>query len=532
MTGSRLTLRAEHRSLEGYLRERLPREQWERVLLPSFNQWAIATAVVAELSATLHRMGAQPTIALWADETPVRDVGWTTSGRLSRILRSRGRDARVRAGLEAFGLPASAFVRPPIAPWQPGAALPEPEALYRSALRQLTYRGAPLGRALLQVHPDRNTPVSDDHLWPRRWVDACIRSYAYVFDQVVELIVQRGSTAVAVFNGRFLHDAAAAAAARHMGVPVLSYDFGGNDTDFDLTVDHTHDWSALQRRMLHLYEDWDPSERERLGARWFEERRKHVDPRNTPFTESQNVGTGIEKPPGKRLVVFFSSSGDEISELELDWAGFFFGQEGALMAVAEICRELPNVVLVVRTHPHKRHKPKRDVEDWHRAVEEASPDIHIDEFSPVDSYTLMDQADVVITYGSTTGVEAAYCQRPVAVLGPSAYDVLGCAFRAKTRESLKEFIASPFMGSDVGALAYGLMMLRRGFLFHHVTPQGEIGGTKLIDSNKVILKVSDVLQRFSHWRLRWRRAQLSSSEPSAFKAKGKVPLKGPLSLWR
>ena len=52
------------------------------------------------------------------------------------------------------------------------------------------------------------------------------------------------------------------------------------------------------------------------------------------------------------------------------------------------------------------------------------------------SYPLMRQSDVVVTYGSTTGVEAGYAERPVIVMGPSAYDELGCAVRVRTDEEL------------------------------------------------------------------------------------------------
>ena len=488
-------VRAEHPSLHGYLNEVLTAEQRSRLLLPSFNQWGITTAVVGEIAATLHDMSDTPIVALWADRTPVKDVGWTTSRRLSRLFLSPSRDDHLRKSLLTLGLPRSAFPNPPIKRWRPVDALPKVERLNRSSIRRLTYRGAPVGRAVLQVHPDTNTPVTDDYLWPRRWVELCVQSFAYVFDQTLELIEQGRAKAMAVFNGRFLHDAAATAAAQRAGIPVLAYDFGGNDTDFDLTIDDTHDWSALQRRMLRLYESWDPDERQGLGSSWFEDRRTHRDPRNALFVESQDPGTGVALGSGQKLVAFFSSSGDEISELDLDWTEYFNDQPGALKAVAEVCRTLPNTTFLIRTHPHKRMKPERDVADWHAAVAQASPDIHLDEFSNVDSYTLMSQADVVVTYGSTTGVEAAYAKRPVVVLGPSAYDELGCALRVRTLDELRAALSNPTPGDWDGALAYGLMMRRRGFHATRFSIDDKPGSRTLQvlrDSNSIVLRLSDL----------------------------------------
>lgn len=488
------SIRAEHESLEGYLRTVLEPRKLERVAIISFSQWEMNTAAVGEIAATLHAMGTSPVLALWADETPLKDVGWSTSRRLARLFMSRARDEWVERGLLGLGLSKDSVTCPPIDPWRPAAEIPTAKHLYRSAIRQLTYRGAPVGRAILQVHPDSNTPITDDHDWPRLWVEQSLLSFAWAFDQSYELLTKSEATALVVFNGRFLHDSAAASAAEKLGIPVLSFDFGGNDTDFDLTIDHTHDWSALQQRMLTMYNSWDAKERDEIGARWFEERLQHTDPRNLLFTESQTVGTGIEKPEGQRLVVFFSSSGDEISELDLDWSEYFFSQEGALNAVANVCRELGNTLLLVRTHPHKRHKPQRDVEEWHAAVAAASPDIHLDEFSEVDSYTLMRQADVVVTYGSTTGVEAAYAQRPVVVMGPSAYDELGCAIRVTNERELRDALARPRPGNQAGALSYGLMMRRRGFANRYVMRHDGnqvLGGVKIRDAHPIVLKLSD-----------------------------------------
>ncbi len=496
---------AERASLEDYLRKVLTEEQCQRVLILSFNQWEIATNVVAEIGATLHAMGTSPIIGLWANDTPVKDVGWTTSRMLSRALLTATRDDRVRHGLRAFGLPKNEFVRPPIRHWQPVEPLPSIDGLYRTAIRGLEYRGGAVGRAILQVHPDRDTPVTDEHSWPRAWVEESVRSFAWVYDQAAEVIRRQGATAAVVFNGRFLHDAAVAAAASHAGLPVLSYDFGGNDTDFDLTIDDTHDWSALQGRMRDMFDGWDPSERDALGSRWFEERRSHADPRNRLFVESQEVGSGFDKPEGARLVTYFSSSGDEISELDLDWNDYFLGQPQALQAVADACRREPNTLLLVRTHPHLRMKPKRDVEEWHAAVAGVGPDVHLDEFSPVDSYTLMRQSDVVVTYGSTTGVEAAYAGCPVVVMGPSAYDELGCATRVITDQQLGDAIAAATPGEHRGAVAYGLMMLRRGFVNRYVKrldqKTSELAGVPLRDASSSVLKISYVMVERERRRL-------------------------------
>jgi len=463
-----MTLRAEHDSLIGYLESVLTPEQLSRPLLTNFNHWNFAQGSLSEIALTLLKNGSDVTIAFWADKTPMLDVAWETSRKIGTLLLSPTREQQIEKALKRAGLQNQSFAKPPINHWHPQEEIILPKVMNRSSIRAMRYRGADMGRAILQVHPDRETPMTDEFMWPGKWVDLAAKSFAYVFDQVTELIKHRDITVVALYNGRFLHDRAVAAAAQRLGIPLLNYDLGGNQTNFDLTIDDTHDWEALQRRMLSLYERWDPEERDALGSSWFLERTQHIDPTNARFVEAQKIGSMIELPKDKKIVVYFSSSGDEIIELDLNWDAYFGGQENALRLLSKICSEDPNIFLVVRSHPHKRHKPTNDVKEWLAAVEEASPDIHLDPHSDVDSYALMRRADVVVTYGSTSGIEAAFAGKPVAVMGPSAYNILGAASSVTNEDELRSVIEDPQPGNLAGAVSYGLLCHRRGFNYSEV----------------------------------------------------------------
>ena len=498
-----MTIRAEHPSLTAFIEESLSADERRHVLFVSFTQWGFALAALADTAACLHRMGTEPTLAFWACSTPMHDTGWSTSHNLSRIFLSPSRDQRVRDALIDFGIPRSSLAKPPIHHWHPKAPVNIDRPMNRTEIKALEYVGSPMGLAMLQVRTLTDVPVTDAYYWPQRLLQLAARSYAYAYDQTAELIQTRGITAVAVYNGRFLHDRAAAAAAQAAGLPVLYYDTGGIDTDFDLTDNVTHDWSDLQRRMLHLYDTWPADERDAVGGSWFSDRLNHKAADNALFVEAQEIGSTIERPDTDCLVVYFSSSGDEIAELELDWSQFIGSQHDALIALAEECRQRPGYTLVIRSHPHKRMKPKLDVEEWLATVAQADPDIHIDQHSPIDTYELMRLADIVVTYGSTTGVEAAFANKPVIVLGPSAYDQLGCATLARRPEQLGELLDIREAGSWPGAVSYGLMMRRRGFTYEFVvrTPNGshELAGREFAEPRAIVKHGSNLLGRLQNW---------------------------------
>ena len=58
----------------------------------------------------------------------------------------------------------------------------------------------------------------------------------------------------------------------------------------------------------------------------------------------------------------------------------------------------------------------------------------------------MREADLVITYGSTSGIEAAFAHKPVIVMGPSAYNILGAATQVFNEDELRSAITKPTCG--------------------------------------------------------------------------------------
>jgi hypothetical protein len=500
------SLRAERDSPLDYLSSVLSVEQLKRPLLTNFNHWNTAQGALADIALAMHNTGSTVTIAFWADRTPMLDVAWESSRKIGSLFFSPTREQQLERALKEMGLKSLNFPKPLLKHWTPEEPIDLPELCNRTNIRSMKYRGTELGRAILQVNPDQNTPMTDKHLWPRKWVEAAAHSFAFVYDQVLALIQERNITCVFVYNGRFLHDWAVAAAAKSLGIPVLNYDLGGHHTDYDLTIDDTHDWEALQRRMLNLYDTWDPHERDSLGSSWFLERTAHQDPLNSKFVEAQSIGTAVQVPEGKKTVVFFSSSGDEISELDLNWDDYFESQENALHVVSRICKEDPNVFFVVRSHPHKRHKPDLDVSEWLASVENAAPDLHLNPHSEVDSYTLMRQADLVITYGSTTGIEAAFAGKPVIVMGPSAYNSLGAAVQVFDENDLRMAIREPRVGSHASAISFGLLMKRRGFNFHQIKATSdtnfEIGSRSVTQTSPLVAKCSHIYKNYRMQKLR------------------------------
>jgi len=102
-----------------------------------------------------------------------------------------------------------------------------------------------------------------------------------------------------------------------------------------------------------------------------------------------------------------------------------------------------------------------------------------------------------VTYGSTSGVEAGFLGKPVIVMGPSAYNKLGCALEVFNADQLRTAIEIPPAPNSSAALSYGLMMQRRGFNYERLgkTVQGTsmLAGIEIKPANELVRKLSHAL---------------------------------------
>src|SRR5690606_1918497 len=89
--------------------------------------------------------------------------------------------------------------------------------------------------------------------------------------------------------------------------------------------------------------------------------------------------------------------------------------------------------------------------------------------SPVDTYTLIDKADVVICYLSTVGIEAAYRGTPTIILSRALYERLGVTYNPTTTQELNNLLLSETLIAKPSdrALEYGYYMKTHGIRYKY-----------------------------------------------------------------
>jgi capsule polysaccharide modification protein KpsS len=97
--------------------------------------------------------------------------------------------------------------------------------------------------------------------------------------------------------------------------------------------------------------------------------------------------------------------------------------------------------------------------------------------SDVDSYTLCEMADKVITFNSTMGVESVYWGTPVILIGRAYYEGLKCFYKPKDHEEVITLIKSNLeVKNKTESLKYGYWQLRLGTEYRYYKSSGVTSG--------------------------------------------------------
>ena len=121
----------------------------------------------------------------------------------------------------------------------------------------------------------------------------------------------------------------------------------------------------------------------------------------------------------------------------------------------------------------------------------------------IDTYALMDAADIVVTFGSTIGAEAAFWGKPVVLLGNSFYDRLEGFYVPATHEEaivLLQQDLQPIPSKDV--LKYGYWELERGIYYKYYKGTALFEGTfmgKSIAVTRLQKLVNFLLVKKTRW---------------------------------
>ena len=201
-------------------------------------------------------------------------------------------------------------------------------------------------------------------------------------------------------------------------------------------VDFWRDWESipLTRAALERTMKWLINRRYGRNLTWYAY--------NRSVTWDRTVKQRLNLRRDKKLLALFTSSTEETAgDRELE--GAYQLQSTWVQDVVDWVKDRNDAELVIRVHPHLAGKSgltrANDEFRFYQEMKASAPRntriVMPDE--SLNSYALMDEADVGLTFGSSTGIEMAMLGKPVVLASRNFYEVGSHIIKVGTRESLR-----------------------------------------------------------------------------------------------
>lgn len=275
---------------------------------------------------------------------------------------------------------------------------------------------------------------------------------------------------VYIYNGRWSMVRSAVRACEQAGVEFYTHERGSDFRKFALYRNGLpHDKAAFRARVRAAWAARGAGAAA-LGEAFFTGRRQRVEQNWFSFVKGQEAGR-VPADWGRtaRRLVWFTSSEFEYAAIGEGATGRIYPNqpEAAPRLARLLAARSPGVHVWVRVHPNDRSA--ETTRRWTAATAGLHNVTLVLPEAPVDSYALLDGAERVLTFGSTTGIEATFWGKPAVCADFSFYDGLEAHYEATTEAELIELLTRPGLPAQPreGALACGYYLQTFGEEFAH-----------------------------------------------------------------
>ncbi len=370
-------------------------------------------------------------------------------------------------------------------------------------LRLYTYKGANLGLGVLSSLISRTgNSLCDPKDYPDL-VNLYLESSAFVFEKAFSILNNYKPKKIISFNGRFACAKAIFESAYILGIPHQYHERGATFDKYEIYDKQPHNLPYIREEMK-IY--WETStlyldEKIAESKKYFEGRRSGDGIGWISFIDNQTRGMTPSDVDGRKIV-YFSSSDDEYVAIEKKYLdslrhSIFEDQRHAIQALVDWVSNQEKTNLIIRVHPHLM---KKSIEDrkWWTSLNGKNVNL-IPPESPIDSYALIDWSDLVVTYGSTMGIEATYWGKPSISIGPANYSGFGCVYEPESIQDLFNLLEKTDLHklSQDTCFVYGFYQMSFGIPYKYYKPETLFDGKFLDKEITVYPEWVDVLRNFS-----------------------------------
>lgn len=339
-------------------------------------------------------------------------------------------------------------------------------------IKNLQYKEVHIGYAAFSTYLSfiaRNLAPSIDNKF-KTYFDSLLLRCCRFTDIVEAAINQYQPDSVGLFNARLIDNRPIVDICKLKHIDYTSYEHKmvlGNQplrTYFHNSTPHDVDEITKQINQDWFSTETPTLEKISLSKKFFENRRNAIAAGDKVYIKDQLYGLLPKSWDNKKHnIVIFNSSEDEFASIGESFEQFYLfpSQLIGLKTIFERHQNDNDIHFYLRVHPNLKNVPYL----FHTLLlsfGEKYPNVTvIPSTSPISTYSLIDAADKVIVFGSTTGAESVYWGKPTILLGNATYRKLDICYIPKDYEEMDALISNKSLSAKnkEGALKFGYHFL-------------------------------------------------------------------------
>jgi hypothetical protein len=349
-----------------------------------------------------------------------------------------------------------------------------PEFKYKSVteIKKIEYKGCFIGYGALSsyVSYTRNMePLIDDNF--RSYFDSLLQSQIILISVFEKILSETKFEGIYLYNGRWadvrpIYDICKR---NNINVNVLeSINNGTTSFEREIYVNVLpQNIDFVNKKIEKTWEDspLDYNEKVEIATEFYEKSRRSENTRHDliVYTKNQIANKLPDNWNDNKInISILNSSEDEFIALGEEWEKYriFPSQEQGIIEILTLFKRNGKYHFYLRIHPNLSevkygyHKRLINIEKEFNNITVIPAE------SQVNTYSLIENSQKVIVFGSTVGIEACYLRKPVILLGGTFYYLQNSAYIPKTLSELHELILDEIPPKPIeGAIKYGFYLM-------------------------------------------------------------------------
>ena len=344
-------------------------------------------------------------------------------------------------------------------------------------LRKYENNGVPFGAMVVsQIVDDLRDCFADLNIFNKK-INNFIENGKRLYLEARKIIRNNAIDKVYVWNGRRISDGPVCYAANHEGIDYEVFMQGGKSgTYMTFSAPTCQDIHEHKKRINILINDCKVK-----GVSDFIKKEAEIFYRTQRYGGDNFPGyfhfakafsdnkIGVIENNGKNVLIIFTSSFWEFFAIEGFSGGVYENHYAGIKQIINDERITDNYKVIVRWHPNLKScgaSERRVIDEIISKATSLEVEHHLPE-SVVNSYHLIEGANIVIAFGSTIGAEASFYGKPTILLGRCYYEDTNACYTPKSHDALISLLSQELPPlPQIGSLIHGYYM--RNFGNHEI----------------------------------------------------------------